>query len=139
MNKTLAKVKSILSKDKRRTERLSLPITIFYTLYPHSEWTGPIPVEEIGGGGLKFKSKIRIKKNTEINLRIDIPHQPPINVRGEVVWCKKISSLTTKQAKLSPLYTIGIRFYKMKYSDRQRFITYISEKILDEFLSKKEK
>ncbi|OPX30414.1 MAG: hypothetical protein B1H08_01795 [Candidatus Omnitrophica bacterium 4484_171] len=126
----LDKIKSLVSQDKRKSDRLNLSLRIFYKLPSSSEWTGPLLVENIGGDGLKLNSKIKLKKDTEINLKIELPHEPqPITVKGKIVWCRE------KSPNLSG-YSIGIEFSKMHPRDRRKFIKYIGKNILIEQLNR---
>lgn len=128
MSLKIEKIKTLLLKDKRKTERLFLPIKVFYSEPGESKWRGPIPIEDIGGGGLKLKDKKRIKRNTELNLKINLPDESkPILLKGEVVWCKRG---TPKNA-----YSMGVKFHKMNCEDRKKYVSYICKKILFEYLS----
>ncbi len=128
MNLELAEIKKLLTQDQRRSERLNLPIKIFYCLPPDSRWIGPIAIDDIGGHGLKFKIPERLTKNTELNLKISLPDDSnPIIVKGLVMWSKKTPE---KQN----IYEIGIKFRKMNYQDRQKYVKYICSNILLKYL-----
>lgn len=145
MKSKLEKLQKLLAQDKRRAERLPLKLTVFYSLTPltpptHSsqQWIGPLKLIDIGGGGLKFESKERLKKNTYLNLSITLPHDPhPIIFVAEVSWCKKVATpVTSKTKKEKILYHIGLKFHKMNYTDRKKIISYICENILSYYLNK---
>jgi len=127
----LDKIKSLISQDKRKSDRLNLPLKIFYKLPSSSEWIGPLTIENIGGDGLRFRSRTKLNKNTEITLEIELPHEPkPIPVKGKIVWCEEISLKRLN-------YHIGVEFSKMRYQDRRRFVKYIGRNIITEYLNEK--
>ncbi len=67
-----SKIKELLSGDRRKSERLSLPLQVFYSFLSAPDWIGPIPLEDVGGNGLRFKSKSEIQGNTGLKLRINL-------------------------------------------------------------------
>ena len=123
---------SSLSKERRRTERLILPLNLLYRIPPSPQWITPLKLEDIGGDGLKLRVKKRIKKGEDLELKLEIPSQESIYVKGEVIWNKRVEVSSQKFE-----YRVGIRFHKMKYSERKRFVSYLAEKILDEHLTEK--
>lgn len=137
MNSKLEDIKLVLSKDKRKSDRLLLPLQISYA-FPHKQkWIGPFTIDDIGGGGVRFKSKRKLKKNTEISLKIELPESDkPIICKGQVIWCKKISPPQLKECRENELiYLIGIKFHKMNFYDRRRYINYICKNILIHYLN----
>ncbi|OQX87296.1 MAG: hypothetical protein B6D55_03835 [Candidatus Omnitrophica bacterium 4484_70.2] len=126
------KVKSFT--DRRRADRLSLGINVLYRIPPSPQWLSPLKLEDIGGNGLKLRVKKRIKKGEELELKLEIPPQEFIYVKGEVIWNKWVEVSSKELA-----YRVGIRFYKMKYTERKKFVSYLAGKILDKYLTKKGK
>jgi len=118
--------------DRRKADRLSLGINVLYRIPPSSQWLSPLKLEDIGGNGLKLRVEKRIKKGEELELKLEILPQEFICVKGEVVWNKRVKVSSKKLA-----YKVGIRFYKMKYSERKKFVSYLAEKILDKYLTEK--
>ncbi|MCM8824124.1 MAG: PilZ domain-containing protein [Candidatus Omnitrophica bacterium] len=135
MKPSLENLKKRLLKEKRQSERLNSAIKIFYSLPPSSEWIGPILLIDISGGGLKFKSDKKIKRDTEINLKILLTNDSqPIITKGKITWYRE-SSLGNKKLN----YVLGVEFYKMNRDDRVKFVTYICDNILNKYLSNKNK
>ena len=128
------KLSILFSKDRRRTERLSLDVNILYRISPSSQWFTPLKLEDIGGDGLKLRVNKRIKKGEELELRLEIPQEEFIYVKGEVIWNKRVE-VSPKKFE----YIIGIRFYKMRYLERKKFVSYLAEKILDKYLTQEGK
>lgn len=124
--------RSILAKDKRVSDRLMLPVTIYYCLPPDESWNGPYAIDDISGHGLKFSTHNRIDNDKEIKLKLLIGREGhPIVVKGMVIWCKKN---TLHDTNLLTYYEIGIKFSKMNHADRKHFVQYISEEILLKYL-----
>ena len=139
MNLELETIKFYFSRDKRKSERLTLPTNIFHSPPPYSKWIGPLCVEDIGGGGLCFRGRERFKKNTALKFKVELPQETrPIILQGKVSWCK-VFSASKFPKNLQSLYTVGVRFCKTSYRNRRRFIKYLSEKILMEYLDSKGK
>ncbi|MBN2483166.1 MAG: PilZ domain-containing protein [Candidatus Omnitrophica bacterium] len=129
----IEKIKKLFIKDKRRSERLILPVTIDYSLKnppTESSWTGPITTDDIGGGGLRFNAATKFKKGALLNLRIHLPHRvDPMYVQSEVVWYAK-----SGEDEKTP-YFIGVEFRKMKADDRREYVNFICDKILTNYLT----
>ncbi len=136
MKSGLIKIKELLLRDKRKTERLILGGKLWYSLSSFQEWIGPFHIGDVSGGGIRFKSEKSFKKNTEINVKISFSDgSEPLNVSVKVIWCRKVDSGKSLTAKRLPIdYKIGIKFFKMPGDDRRRFISYYSEKILSKYL-----
>ncbi|MFC1501771.1 PilZ domain-containing protein [Elusimicrobiota bacterium] len=79
----------------------------------------------ISVGGLCFKSKKRLKKDTIIKIEIPLI-KPVFEARGKVVWCRKKGSL----------YHVGLKFmgkvdkFKMHMVEQICYITQYKEKAL---------
>ncbi len=132
----LIKIKRLLSRDKRKTERLILGGNLWYRLGFSQKWTGPLPIENISGGGINFRYKKSFKKNTVINLMISfLGENEPIIVKGKVTWCKAMTPRKTLNNEVLPGgYKTGVKFFKMDYNDRRKFIDYFSEKVITKYL-----
>jgi hypothetical protein len=133
----LIQIKEFFSGDRRKTDRLPLTLEVLYRIIPSPKWISPVALLDISGGGLKFKSPSRIKKSTELEFKIKIPPESyPIVTKAEVIWCRKVlASNSPKSKEIPSLYIIGTKFYKMNKFDRQRFISYLTENILNIYLN----
>ena len=137
MSAKIDAIKIFLSNDQRKTERLLLTINIYYSIPPQGKWIGPLALNDIGGKGLGFKIPQRIKKNTPLHLKIELPTETkPIEAQGRVAWCKRITPPKRKAKDTqSRLYNVGIQFTVMSEDDRQKFTTFFTESILSSFLN----
>ena len=116
-------------KDQRKTERLLLPVQIYYSLPKQDTWNGPVDLENISGNGLRCTLDKKLPLNTELDIRIFLPSEAsaPINAKGKVIWIQKLSSQS---------FLIGINLLKMPPDDRRAYIEFISDKILLKYLDK---
>ncbi|GJQ58833.1 MAG: hypothetical protein SCALA701_16340 [Candidatus Scalindua sp.] len=130
-------LKELLSQDSRRSERLSVPVYLFYSYLPDTEWIGPQSVEDVGGDGLRFQNRHSIAKNTELQLKINLTKDPtPLIFKCSVVRCEEIShSEQLPTAKKEDKFSIGVKFFKMEHNDRQRYVNFICGKILSSYLT----
>ncbi len=137
----IKKIKKLLENEKRKCDRLNIAAKISHSSSLSSEWCWPLDAENIGGGGVQFKSSKSLAKGKRLKLKIEFPDlEKPLHINGTVAWCKKEPSKksskkkTTKPAKRLPVYTVGIRFLKSHQEDRRLFVKYLSEKIFTEYL-----
>ena len=133
MDLPIERIKKLFHKDKRKSDRLALPITLYYTVDRESaspRWTGPIFTNDVSGGGLHFFTKEKMKNGDILSLKLQLPGMSDaIRVNAEVVWCRKDSPLAKDE------YAVGVEFSKMKNEDRQKYVNFICEKILTTYLS----
>ena len=108
--------------DKRKSDRLKLPIQIFYSSVSQGPWVGPVDVNDISGGGLSFISPLKLALESQLLFKIVFPEKnnPPIFSTGKVIWLGKSGSC----------HKIGISFGKMDLPDRKRYVEYLADKIL---------
>jgi c-di-GMP-binding flagellar brake protein YcgR len=124
------KIVELVYSDKRKGERLYLPLNVFYSLSEDSRPVGPVVLDNISGGGLKFVSAYALKKNSELYLTINLlDGHKPIKCKATVSWSQHSYS--------NNMYYIGVKFSNMAKSDRQRYVSYICEKILTKYLDEK--
>jgi hypothetical protein len=121
-------IQDFLSSDKRKHERLALPIAVFYALKAKADersmaWMTPVEVVDIGGHGMKIRSPHTLTTGTVLDLKIDFSDgSSPIVFTGEVAW--------SSQCPDTKIYCIGVKFYKMQHEDRKRFVSYMCENII---------
>jgi len=133
MSKKINFIKEVLARCKRKNERLALPLIMTYTIPPSRKASMPIMIDNISGGGLKFHSVKSIKINTKISVSVDLPNKlQPITIKGRVIWCEKVDG---KKPSQKSLYDIGVEFLKMNHADRQKFVSYLCEEILFQYLT----
>ena len=130
-------IKELLSQDSRRSERLSVPVYLFYSYLPDTEWIGPQTVEDVGGDGLRFRNRKDIEKNTELRLKINLTKDPhPLIFKCKVVRCEKnLCPEELPAVNKEDKYSVGVKFSKMEHNDRQRYVNFICGKILSSYLT----
>jgi len=138
MDPEMKSIKTTLLGDKRTAERLFLPVGFSFSFQDlpldisSPEWQTPVQLENIGGNGVQFISSTEIKKETTLSLKLNLPDESKaILFKGNVVWSRE--SFDPSLPKKS--YVIGIKFNKMNYADRQRFVNYISDSILQQYIN----
>jgi len=122
-------ISQLLSSDKRKSDRLTIPLGLFFLLPREQTWNGPFQILDIGGHGLKFAFNQELKAGTEFDLKITFPErtQSFINAKAKVAWCK---------LKSPTIYHIGAHITAMQQKDRRRYVLYICEKIVLTHLKK---
>jgi hypothetical protein len=127
MNTKLKELKRLFAQDKRKTDRLRLPIRIFCFPASCPNWQGPVLIRDISGQGVRFLSVDKLKTGSEVAFKIEFPefNNPRILVKSKIIWCKELKTGG---------YEIGVNFNKMELSDRRRYVEYITEKILEKYL-----
>ncbi len=121
------KLQELLDRERRKSERLSLPVTVLFSRPPAARWTAPVSVADIGGGGIAFRCRERLPENAELRIRIRLERPPDILLKGEVRWCRKSGNA----------YLAGVKFRKMNSDDRRRFLNYFGDQIMRAFLGGK--
>lgn len=125
-------IKELISRDRRKTQRLLLSLEAIYRISGASKWEKSISLNDLGGQGLSFISNQHLKKNTDLEIKIQVPNESqPILLQGRVARCKK------EIKNNSSLYTIGVQFCPMSKKNEEKFITFFSDNILSEFLNSK--
>ena len=137
MNSGKDEIRDFISKDSRRCERLSILVNLFYSYTTSTAWIGPQPVEDVGGDGLRFRSKTEIAENTELRLKINLTgDKKPIIFMCKVKRCEnnvKTEDLPTQNTEGD--YSIGVKFFKMDQEDRQRYVNFICGKIISSYFN----
>ncbi len=130
-------IKELLSQDSRRSERLSVPVYLYYSYISNTDWIGPQSVEDVGGDGLRFRNEHGIEMDTELRLKINLTNDPnPLVFNCKVVRCEKNENPEQlPSAKNEDQYSVGVKFYKMEHNDRQRYVNFICGKILSSYLT----
>jgi Tfp pilus assembly protein PilZ len=123
----ITNIRKFLAQDKRKSERLRLPLKIVYILPSGKKWTKAASLEDISGRGLKFASNEKIELGAEVNLKITFADEPdkPVLADASVLRCDRVKPR---------LYRIAVKFHKMNHNDRRRYVEYLCENILLAYL-----
>ncbi|MBU0469541.1 MAG: PilZ domain-containing protein, partial [Candidatus Omnitrophica bacterium] len=134
-------IKEMISSDKRLCERLRLPIKVYYSeglTKDITEWIGPVLLDNASGNGLMFHCDKDIPKGKKLNIRLFIEDDlKPIDFDGEVIWARQKNCLANMEKGLGFLYGVFIKEKDIK--EYQRFVTYITDSIIDEYLDERGK
>ncbi|MCK5607326.1 PilZ domain-containing protein [Candidatus Pacearchaeota archaeon] len=142
MDLKLVEFKKFLKEDKRKEDRLITPLNMSFTIQismdnSSQKWLGSIIIENINGGGLRFSWPKKMKKEEDLNLKIDfLDDSEIIFLSGEVVWCELMAGLgKSEKAGKKGGYSIGLKFHKMKHADRRKFVRFISENVFEQYFN----
>ncbi len=78
----------------------------------------------ISAEGLCLTSKRHIEKGAILSIQVTIKELPPCSVTGEVMWVKNISGNEETM--------VGIKILDIGYSDRNRFLLELCDKMVNE-------
>jgi len=133
MSSVLKKLKEFLAMDKRKTERLTLPAKVSFRRVRSNKWQTPVSIDNISGGGMRFKSTERLKSNSFILIKMKFPEESEIiSITGKVLRCKEVFPSKTK--KTQQIFSTGVKFNKIDSETKRRFVRYFCGKILTEYL-----
>ena len=121
MDDKLKRLKQAIEQDKRKSDRLSLPIEVFFSLLSSDDWFGPVSIDDISGHGLRFSCDKELDKGSELRLKVISADEPnPFFALGKVVRCEKEDTG----------FMVAIKFENMEHEERRRFVSYMCDKIL---------
>lgn len=113
------------SKERRRSERLDLPIKALFCFFKKRTLIESI-TENISGGGICLKLEWPIPKQNKLRISLYFPNDTkPVNAISEVVWCKRINQ------KGKTYYEVGIRHLKILPRDKERFVFLFCEMMIN--------
>ncbi|MDD5070626.1 MAG: PilZ domain-containing protein [Candidatus Omnitrophica bacterium] len=136
MNENIEKIKKILNKDNRSSERLSLNLQTEFKFSSLDSWFKPLEVNNVSGGGICLTHTRRVQENRNVTLRIKLPYlKKPVIIKGTTKWCKRFSAHSGDGSqKLRPFYSLGIEFEKAEHQEKKEFILYLTQNIVNSFL-----
>jgi len=135
MAEKLKEIKDFFTLEKRKSDRLPSSVEIFYKVKHPSRWGKILSVGNISGGGARIILPEKIKVGTYLQLKIRIPYAFPITVKAQVIWSRELSEYLPFGRKPNLAYVMGVKFNHMKKRERQLFISFIAENILQVYLS----
>lgn len=116
-------------RDKRKTIRLNIPLSIEYKLLPRKRILKQCFLENISGGGLMFTLEHCLNKGDRLKTLIYFPEEPkPVAAFSKVVWCKKISGKDKRN------FNVGIKYIKLDPKDKERFVFLFCELMINYFI-----
>lgn len=118
--------KIIKSGEKRRAQRLNIPIKVKYKLFRKKRILEEIFTQNISGSGIGIKASKLLVKGSKIRTLLQFPgDSTPIAAVGEVMWCKKVG------IKNKPCYDTGIKHIRIIPKDRERFVFLFCEMMIN--------
>ena len=78
--------------------------------------------------GVCFKSKKQLLPGNEIELQISFPSDPePLLLKGEVRWSCSIQV----EGEAETIFETGVKLYTFEKTDESRYLSYVSEKMME--------
>ncbi len=115
--------------DRRKTQRLNIPILVKYKIFPRKKLLEETFCQDISGSGFRLKTEYPIKNGERFKTLLHFPSSlKPVTATSEVVWCKE-AALKDKFGRRN--YNIGIRYLKIAPKDKERFIYLFCELLLN--------
>lgn len=115
-------------KDKRKSERLSIPLKMEYKVLPRQKILIETFSRDISGGGLRITLDHPLKIKDRLKTILYFPNEThPITAISKVIWCKR-----NKEDKNA--YDIGIKYIKVIPKDRDRFVFLFCEMMVNYFV-----
>ncbi len=132
MESKISKLKEILARDKRQCERLTLPLSIYYSLRSaaHNDihWSGPFLLDNICGEGLGFHAPEQIARSEQLMIKLMLPDDPnPVFFDAEIAWSRPAERGATGWA-------YGLIIRQRDPATEKKFMSFISDQILAKYL-----
>lgn len=122
--------------ERRKAQRLKIPILISYKVFPRKKVIDETFSQDISGRGFRLKTAYPLKRGEKFRTLLHFPSSAaPVTAKSEVVWCKE-ASIKSKYGRRH--YNIGMRYLTIAPKDRDRFIYLFCEMLLNYFLTGKE-
>ena len=119
MFKWLKTIKLLKRKDKRANPRLNTLIDVVYKIQDKNG-TGVVSLaKDISASGLKLLHHKKVKLDTLLDIKIDLPQKKGlVSALGKVVWYKRKGG-------------IGIKFLMIRPNDEQKHIDFLENKLAE--------
>jgi len=116
--------------ERRKAQRLNIPIEVKYKLLPRKKIARETFCHDISGTGLRLKLESPLTKGDKVKTFLYFPKDStPVTADSRVVWCRK-SGASEKAAR----YEAGMEYVKIIPRDRERFVHLFCEAMLNYFL-----
>jgi len=120
-------------EERRRYVRIDVATKVNFRIKPKRKKEAPsAPVSAISNNisveGISFKSEQKLAPGTELELQVFLPSDPePLILSGEVRW----SRLIQVQAKGKAMFDVGVKLYTFGENDENRYLRYVSERMME--------
>lgn len=117
-------------QEKRKTQRLNIPIQIKYKLLPQEKILEETFCQNISGGGIGLNLDTPLKKGDKLKTFLHFPDdRRPVIAKSKVIWCKKKFKKGEK-----PCFDIGIQHMRIEPKDKTRFVFLFCEMMINYFI-----
>lgn len=116
-------------REKRKTQRLNIPIQVKYKLLSKNRVLNETFSQDISGGGVKLRLSNPLKKGVAIKTLLHFPYDKiPITAYTKVARCNR------RLVRGKPRYDIGMQYVRINPKDRERFVFRFCEMMINHFV-----
>jgi len=113
-------------QERRKTQRLDLPLKIHYKWLKRKGVLQEIFAQDISGGGMRIRTEKAFRKGQRLKTLLYFPNtSKPIHVTSEVIWCKK------RKLRGKTCFDVGVKHVYILPRDRERFVFIFCEAMLN--------
>jgi c-di-GMP-binding flagellar brake protein YcgR len=122
--------------QRREFYRLKIALPIYYRIYSNIPARRPVPfrlseTKDISGGGVLFTGDLDIRKNTFLDLMIELPREDieriPTSPANMFVCLGRVA-MVKQQSQPNKIYHYGVEFKELEPQDQERIIKFIFER-----------
>lgn len=126
----MARQKKATGSERRRSERLDIPLEMQYQLSAKKKTLlQRIVTKNISGGGIGVTFDRPLDRKTKFKTLLYFPTDPkPISSVSEVAWCRE------RRSGGKTVYDVGIRHVKITPFDKERFVYLFCETMINYFV-----
>lgn len=118
--------------EKRKAERVSMVMRVAYKASTSKNEPREAVCKDISGKGIRLEADKPFKQGQFIRSLIYFPNDPmPIHIVDKVIWCRR-------EAGPGGHFEIGAEHINISPRDREKFIFFICENLIERNLNKTE-
>lgn len=110
-------------KEKRRFMRFKERLPVSCSVARRTGSVHRIYSSDISGEGICLQVPEMLPEKTTLDLKIEIPNDDPVVIKGEVVWVKEAEA---EAGQTERLFDTGVRFTKIKADDKARLGVFLA-------------
>lgn len=125
--------KKITTKERRKAQRLNIPIQVKYKLLPRKRVLQQTFCQDISGKGARLILDSPLKKGDRLKTLLYFPEDSrPVTAFSKIIWCKRNAARKKKAG-----FETGMQYIRIDPKDRERFVFLFCEMMINYFLQGK--